>query len=72
MKNKLSAEKRSFGRRDIRWMPTIAGKIMASGGFPFGGYATRREAVAAAKHYQEFGTTVPDTAAIPRTELEKM
>jgi hypothetical protein len=34
-------------------MPTIDGKVMAFGQFPFGGYDTRREAVEAAKHHQE-------------------
>ena len=50
---KISAEKRRFSRNDIRWMPTIDGKVMAFRKFPFSGYATRREAVAAAKAYQE-------------------
>jgi hypothetical protein len=54
---KISAEKRSYSHgRDIRWMPVIDGKVMASGKFPFGGYDTRREAIAAAKLYQEAKT----------------
>jgi hypothetical protein len=35
-----------------RWMPTINGKIVAGGNLPFGGFGTRREAIAAAKRFE--------------------
>lgn len=35
-----------------RWMPTINGKIVSGGDLPFGGFATRRDAVAAAKVFE--------------------
>jgi hypothetical protein len=38
--------------RKKRWMPTINGKIVAGGRLPFGGFATRREAIAAAKDFE--------------------
>lgn len=35
-----------------RWMPTVNGKIVSGGALPFGGFKTRREAVAAAKQFE--------------------
>ena len=45
-----SAVSRRFSPdRKLRWMPTVAGKIIVGGAVPFSGFATRREAMKAAK-----------------------
>lgn len=53
---KPSAISQSFGAADRRWMPTLDDAVIKPGGIhgiPFGGYATRREAIAAAKAVRE-------------------
>jgi hypothetical protein len=37
----------------LRWMPTVGGKIVASGSLPFSGFDTKTEAVEAAQRYKE-------------------
>lgn len=55
-RGKCSAVSRRFSPdMNLRWMPTIAGKIMTGGDLPFGGFGTRADAIAAAKRFRDDG-----------------